>query len=212
MVTDPIYLKNWELFLDPKLSTSLRTNRTCKISNYVFHFIGLLIQHIYLKITCTRDQHVLQRPMRFKYYSEAAFVWINTLGIHRELEWKKWIISCLSVNCLGLSLSKWSEGVSHHRQISSLLNRILAPFTCHQENSSITTLRASLPTTIIILSDVFLVGFLHICPPSEDSLFVARGSILFYAWIAWCGPNWVVTYATSGPFLKVLQDLVIPPL
>ena len=39
-----------------------------------FHFIGLLIQHIYLKITCTRDQHVLQRPMRFKYYSEAAFV------------------------------------------------------------------------------------------------------------------------------------------
>ena len=74
MVTDPIYLKNWELFLDPKLSTSLWTNRTCKISNYVFHFIGLLIQHIYLKITCTRDQHVLQRPMRFKYYSEAAFV------------------------------------------------------------------------------------------------------------------------------------------
>ena len=65
------------------------------------------------------------------------------------------------------------EGVSHHRQISSLSNRILAPFTCHQENSSITTLRASLPTTIIILSDVFLVdGFLHICPPSEDSLFV----------------------------------------
>ena len=42
-----------------------------------FHFIGLLIQHIYLKITCTRDQHVLQRPMRFKYYSEAAFVTSN---------------------------------------------------------------------------------------------------------------------------------------
>ena len=125
-------------------------------------------------------------------------------------------ISCaywlLSVNCL-LGSHYLNEGVSHHRQISSLLNRILAPFTCHQENSSITTLRASLPTTIIILSDVFLVdGFLHICPPSEDSLFVARGSILFYAWIAWCGPNWVVTYVTSGPFLKVLQDLVIPPL
>ena len=92
-------------------------------------------------------------------------------------------ISCaywlLSVNCL-LGSHYLNEGVSHHRQISSLLNRILAPFTCHQENSSITTLRASLPTTIIILSDVFLVdGFLHICPPSEDSLFVARGSILF---------------------------------
>ena len=92
-------------------------------------------------------------------------------------------ISCaywlLSVNCL-LGSHYLNEGVSHHRQISSLLNRILAPFTCHQENSSITTLRASLPTTIIIHSDVFLVdGFLHICPPSEDSLFVARGSILF---------------------------------
>ena len=107
--------------------------------------------------------------------------YLNLVGSYLVIYRNK--ISCaywlLSVNCL-LGSHYLNEGVSHHRQISSLLNRILAPFTCHQENSSITTLRASLPTTIIILSDVFLVdGFLHICPPSEDSLFVARGSILF---------------------------------
>ena len=109
----------------------------------------------------------------------------DQIGLHANMDIyiSRNKISCaywlLSVNCL-LGSHYLNEGVSHHRQISSLLNRILAPFTCHQENSSITTLRASLPTTIIILSDVFLVdGFLHICPPSEDSLFVARGSILF---------------------------------
>ena len=39
MVTDPIYLKNWELFLDPtsKLSTLLWISNV-QISNYVFSF------------------------------------------------------------------------------------------------------------------------------------------------------------------------------
>ena len=116
-------------------------------------------------------------------------------------------ISCaywlLSVNCL-LGSHYLNEGVSHHRQISSLLNRILAPFTCHQENSSITTLRASLPTTIIILSDVFSWWIPTHLSPKRRFSFRREGINTFYAWIAWCGPNWVVTYVTSGPFLKVL--------
>ena len=91
-------------------------------------------------------------------------------------------ISCaywlLSVNCL-LGSHYLNEGVSHHRQISSLLNRILAPFTCHQENSSITTLRASLPTTIIILSDVFSWWIPTHLSPKRRFSFRREGIILF---------------------------------
>ena len=135
------------------------------------------------------------------------YTWIYSMYTHTYIYRNK--ISCaywlLSVNCL-LGSHYLNDGISHPRQISSLLNRILAPFTCHQENSSITTLRASLPTTIIILSDVFCWWIPTYLLPKR---FSARGDQYFLCGDHLMRPKLNGNQCYLRTFLKVLQDLDI---
>ena len=82
----------------------------------------------------------------------------------------------LSVICLLDShLSKCC--VSHRQQISSLSNRMIAPITCHQENSSITTLRASFPTMPLFFLTFHLL-LVDSCSAASQAIFGAKVLVL----------------------------------
>jgi hypothetical protein len=119
----------------------------------------------------------------------------------------------LSVICLlDSQLSKCC--VSHRQQISSLSNRIIALITCHQENSSITTLRASFPTMSLFFL-TFPLLLVDSCSTASQAMLGAKVLVLVCGVIAWCGPN--LLYLNSNlcyfrPFLEVLQDPLLAPL
>ena len=107
----------------------------------------------------------------------------------------------LSVICLLDShLSKCC--VSHRQQISRLSNRMIAPITCHQENSSITTLRASFPTMSLFFLTFHLL-LVDSCSTASQAMLGAKVLVLVCGVIAWCGPN--LLYLNSNLLSQVLS-------
>ena len=134
----------------------------------------------------------------------------NPIYIEIRFSCAYWLLSVICL--LDSQLSKCC--VSHRQQISSLSNRMIAPITCHQENSSITTLRASFPTMPLFFLTFHLL-LVDSCSTASQAMLGAKVLVLVCGVIAWCGPN--LLYLNSNlcyfrPFLKVLQDPLLAPL
>ena len=106
---------------------------------------------------------------------------IRIEGIYIEIRFScaYWLLSVICL--LDSQLSKCC--VSHRQQISSLSNRMIAPITCHQENSSITTLRASFPTMSLFFLTFHLL-LVDSCSTASQAMLGAKVLVLVCGVIA----------------------------